>query len=198
MSITDLAEACEVGDTSVFRFCKTMDLKGYQEFKMMLSLSISKGQEQVDQFTGNNISMEDSFGELARKVLNTNINALNETFSMIKEEDIDRAITLIHRARRVFFFGVGASMLTAMKAMNKFMRIENKVFCIQDSHMQAMAAATMDERYSSYFFLFRSNQGYHPCGRGSEAVRRQDYLYYPFCEITSERLFGCHPFIRSQ
>ena len=41
---------------------------------MMLSLSISKGQEQVDQFTGNNISMEDSFGELARKVLNTNIN----------------------------------------------------------------------------------------------------------------------------
>ena len=24
MSITDLAEACDVGDTSVFRFCKTM------------------------------------------------------------------------------------------------------------------------------------------------------------------------------
>ena len=69
---------------------------------MMLSLSISKGQEQVDQFTGNNISMEDSFGELARKVLNTNINALNETFSMIKEEDIDRAITLIHRAEECF------------------------------------------------------------------------------------------------
>ena len=154
MSITDLAEACEVGDTSVFRFCKTMDLKGYQEFKMMLSLSISKGQEQVDQFTGNNISMEDSFGELARKVLNTNINALNETFSMIKEEDIDRAITLIHRARRVFFFGVGASMLTAMKAMNKFMRIENKVFCIQDSHMQAMAAATMDERDTAVIFSY--------------------------------------------
>ena len=154
MSITDLAEACEVGDTSVFRFCKTMDLKGYQEFKMMLSLSISKGQEQVDQFTGNNISMEDSFGELARKVLNTNINALNETFSMIREEDIERAITLIHGARKVFFFGVGASMLTAMKAMNKFMRIENKVFCIQDSHMQAMAAATMDERDVAVVFSY--------------------------------------------
>ena len=73
----------------MFRFCKTMDLKGYQEFKMMLSLSISKGQEQVDQFTGNNISMEDSFGELARKVLNTNINALNETFSMIVKRTLN-------------------------------------------------------------------------------------------------------------
>ena len=30
MSITDLAEACGVGDTTVFRFCNTMELKGYQ------------------------------------------------------------------------------------------------------------------------------------------------------------------------
>ena len=28
MSISDLAETCRVGDTSVFRFCKTMNLKG--------------------------------------------------------------------------------------------------------------------------------------------------------------------------
>ena len=39
-SITELAEICGVGDTSVFRFCKTMNCKGYQEFKMMLSLSM--------------------------------------------------------------------------------------------------------------------------------------------------------------
>ena len=45
-------------------------------------------------------------------------------------------------------------MLTAMKAMNKFMRIENKVFCIQDSHMQAMAAATMDERDTAVIFSY--------------------------------------------
>ena len=34
MSITDLADACEVGDASVYRFCRTMKLQGYQEFKM--------------------------------------------------------------------------------------------------------------------------------------------------------------------
>ena len=154
MSITDLAEACDVGDTSVFRFCKTMDLKGYQEFKMMLSLSISKGQEEVDQFTGNNISMEDSFLELAKKVLNTNINALTETYSMIREDEMEKAIVMLHKARRIYFFGVGASMLTAMKAMNKFMRIENKVFCIQDSHMQAMAAATMSPQDVAVAFSY--------------------------------------------
>ena len=30
-----------------------------------------------------------------------------------------------------------------MKTMNKFLRIEPKVYCLQDSHMQAMAAATL-------------------------------------------------------
>lgn len=154
MSITDLAEACEVGDTSVFRFCKTMDLKGYQEFKMVLSLSINEGQEGMDQYTGNNISMNDTFGELAKKVLNTNINALTETYSLIKEEDVDKAINMLHEAKKVYFFGVGASMLTAMKAMNKFLRIENKVFCIQDSHMQAMVAATMTSEDLAVLFSY--------------------------------------------
>ena len=34
MSITDLSEACKVADASVHRFCRTMKLKGYQEFKI--------------------------------------------------------------------------------------------------------------------------------------------------------------------
>ncbi len=154
MSISDLAEACKVGDTSVFRFCKTMDLKGYQEFKMVLSLSINEGQDGMDQFTGNNISMDDTFGELAKKVLNTNINALMETYSLIREDEMDRAINMLHEARIIYFFGVGASMLTAMKAMNKFLRIENKVFCIQDTHMQSMVASTMTSEDVAVLFSY--------------------------------------------
>src|SRR5690625_3969871 len=41
MSITDLAEACHVGESSIFRFCKTLDLRGYQEFKIALAHSTS-------------------------------------------------------------------------------------------------------------------------------------------------------------
>lgn len=140
MSITDLAEASGVGDTSVFRFCKTMELKGYQEFKMMLSLSINDTQE--EQFTGN-VSLNDSFQELAYKVLNTNINALTESYSLLDSEQFGKAIDMLYQAKRIYFFGVGASLLTALKGMNKFLRITPKVYCIQDTHIQAMSAATM-------------------------------------------------------
>lgn len=140
MSITDLAEACGVGDTSVFRFCKTMELKGYQEFKMKLSLGMSDSPQEP--FTGN-ISLTDSFQELSYKVLSTNINALTEAYSLLDEDQFRKAIDFLHEAQRVYFFGVGASLLTALKAMNKFLRTIPKVYCIQDSHIQAMAAATM-------------------------------------------------------
>lgn len=153
MSITDLAEVCEVGDTSVFRFCKTLNLKGYQEFKMMLSLSLHDGRTGFGQLTGD-ISLEDTFGELSQKVLNTNVNALKETYSLLNEENFDKVIHYLHEAKRICFFGVGASMLTAMKAANKFLRIEPKVYCVQDSHMQAMVASMMGEGEAAVIFSY--------------------------------------------
>lgn len=155
MSISDLAEVCDVGDTSVFRFCKTMNVKGYQEFKMLLSLSMRGGAgEEKDVFAGKNISLDDDLAELAKKVLATNVSALQETCSLIDLEQLSQAITAFHRAKRIIFFGVGASMLTAMKAMNKFLRIEPKAYCVQDAHMQAMLASTMDEDDVAVLFSY--------------------------------------------
>ena len=153
MSITDLAEACQVGDTSVFRFCKSMELKGYQEFKMVLSLSLNENDKGSSRFSGN-ISLDDTFQELAQKVLNTNIHALTETHSLLDESVFNQAIDCLHEAKKVYFFGVGASVLTALKAANKFLRIEPKVYCIQDSHMQAMVASMMSPEEVAVVFSY--------------------------------------------
>ena len=40
-TINDLAKICNVGETSVFRFCRTLSLNGYQDFKLSLALSTS-------------------------------------------------------------------------------------------------------------------------------------------------------------
>lgn len=144
MSITDLADACNVGESSVFRFCKTMNLKGYQEFKIVLAHSISQ-EEETPQLNGK-ITMQDTIGELSSKILSTNISALTETFNLINENDISKAIESMIGADRVHFFGVGASLMTAMEAKNKFMRITNKTECSIDSHLQIMSAALMTEK----------------------------------------------------
>ncbi len=144
MSITDLADACNVGESSVFRFCKTMDLKGYQEFKIVLAHSISLDNEPPQ--LSSRITMQDTIGELATKALTSNVNALTETYNLITENDIANAVESMVQAERIHFFGVGSSLMTAMEAKNKFMRITNKTECSLDSHLQVMSAALMTEK----------------------------------------------------
>jgi len=143
MSITDLADACAVGDTSVFRFCRTLRLQGYQEFKMNLAQAINSEDGGTAQFAGE-IKLDYSITDVARKVLGTNIAALNETFDLIKPDDITQAVDMIQKARRVVFFGVGSSLATALEANNKFMRITGKTSCLFDSHLQAMTAGLLE------------------------------------------------------
>ncbi len=153
MSISDLAEACDVGDTSVFRFCKTMNMKGYQEFKMTLSLSMRSGREELPE-TEERIRLEDDISDLAKKVLTENISAIQETYSLLDLKQVTLAMDAISRAKRVIFFGVGASMLTAMKAMNKFLRVEPKVYCSEVANVQLMIASMMGPEDAAVIFSY--------------------------------------------
>lgn len=140
MSITDLAEACNVGESSVFRFCKTLKLRGYQEFKIALAHNISE--DEIPQLSSK-ITMQDTVDELSSKMLTANINALTETHNLINTNDVSKAVDMIIKGSRIHFFGVGASLMTAMEAKNKFMRITSKTECSLDSHLQIMSASLM-------------------------------------------------------
>ncbi|WP_071459191.1 MurR/RpiR family transcriptional regulator [Bacillus massilinigeriensis] len=144
MSITDIADACNVGESSVFRFCKTMNLKGYQEFKIVLAHSISL-EDETPQLSSQ-ITMQDTIPELSSKILSTNVHALTETYNFINEQDVEKAVERMIQAERIHFFGVGSSLMTAMEAKNKFMRITNKTECSIDSHLQIMSASLLTER----------------------------------------------------
>ena len=154
MSISDLAGACDVGDTSVFRFCKTMNVKGYQEFKMMLSLSMRASESPLTDTEDTTITLEDNISELAKKVLSENVYAIQETYSLIDVKQMTAAMDALSSAKRIVFFGVGTSMLTAMKAMNKFLRIEPKVICNMDANMQLITASTLTDQDVALIFSY--------------------------------------------
>lgn len=141
MSITDLAEVCRVGESSVFRFCKTLKLRGYQEFKIALAHNATNDDEMPQ--LSSKVTMEDTIEELSSKMLSANINALTETHNLIDFKDVARAVDLIITGDRIHFFGVGSSLMTALEAKNKFMRVTNKTECTIDSHLQIMSASLM-------------------------------------------------------
>lgn len=152
-SITDLAEMCGVGDTTVFRFCKALKLNGYQEFKMLLAQDIANKKGSNNAIVGT-IDIEDDVKTLCKKALSTNIAALNETFNVLDFDAITKAVDMISAAKRIHFFGMGSSGVIALEAKQKFMRILPNVEFVSDCHMQYMAASLLDSRDLAIIFSY--------------------------------------------
>ncbi len=152
MSITDLADECRVGDTSVYRFCRSMGLQGYQEFKMKLSLSLPEGNE--EEKMKSNEDLNEHFDMLAQKILQKHASALRATYRLLNQEEFYRMLSMFDKAKNIFFFGVGDSLQSALDARNKFIRITNKVRCITDTHIQAMAASMFSPEDLLFIFSY--------------------------------------------
>ncbi len=154
LSITELAELSGVGDASVFRFCKSLDLKGYQDFKLQLSLGLTNDAvKSADERNGVNSSLEQRLLALRNKTKQT----IEETLDLLDHETLEGIVRDMLQAKRMFFCGVGTSMLSAMEAMNRFMRINTNAFAFVDAHMQAMAASLFTPGDIVFVFSYSGN-----------------------------------------
>ena len=143
MSISELAEVCDVGDTSVFRFCRHLDKKGYMDFKMDLAQTLTSRDELG---VNNAVSPDDTSIEAsAQRAINDATAAMHETLNMNGTNNIKTVAEMMHKAKRVFFFGAGSSMASAYDSYCRFMRVSPKMVCLFDPHMQSMYASMLQE-----------------------------------------------------
>lgn len=142
MSITQTAMYCGVSDTSVFRFCRMLNLEGYQDFKMSLVQSLSNGGASLSTLS-DQISVKDDTDEVCRKLLAANIEVLKQTYDQLDSEKIRRAVAMIESARMIHFYGMGSSGVIALEAKNRFARILPNLVFEADSHMQEMSSALL-------------------------------------------------------
>ncbi|NMA61323.1 MAG: MurR/RpiR family transcriptional regulator [Firmicutes bacterium] len=142
LSVTQLAEGVGVGDSTVIRFCQNAGFRGYQELKLVLARDLVEPSEDLS----GGITFDDSLEVMARKVSSANKNALEDTTKMLDLVELERAIEALVQARKIEFYGVGASGITALDAKNRFMRLGLICDAATDSHIQMMSAAVLDER----------------------------------------------------
>jgi DNA-binding MurR/RpiR family transcriptional regulator len=142
-SITDFAEISEVGDATVLRFCRKIGFKSYQSFKLELAKELSIQNNPAVSTLNDEFNTNDSLEEIARKTVNLNISAINETLTLIDLKEIHNAVELMISAKKIYFFGSGVSQITAQDAVYKFTRIGFNVETYVDYHMQLMQASLL-------------------------------------------------------
>lgn len=136
-SVTDLAEAAEVGETTVIRFCRKLGYGGFQEFKLAIAQDLVSPSQQVY----GKIDEKDAIGVICQKMTLLNTETLNDTLSLLNEAELTKATDAFITGKRLFFFGVGSSGITAAGAQYRFMRLGFDAHCASDGHIIAMNCA---------------------------------------------------------
>lgn len=153
MSISEMAEACDVAKATISRFCRRMGYDGYSAFRLAIAMATASRPVSSTPLSGE-ISASDSIGALSDKVAAAEISAINETKALIQPQAIRQAVEILQASNKVLCMGQGASMLMAEEMAHLFMTAFTGYFAIGDSHTQIMTAANLSEGDTIFYFSY--------------------------------------------
>lgn len=142
MRIVDLAQEAHVSEPTVVRFCRAIDCNGFQSFKLELAQYLVNN-PRVEQF---NLDEKDSAREYTAKVFDALLDTLQRVRESIDTDSIETAVAELAKARRVEFYGFGASSAVAIDAQHKFFRLQISSAAYSDPHIQAMSALSLGDQ----------------------------------------------------
>ena len=119
LSIGELATQCNVSDPTVVRFCRSMGLGGYRDFRAKLASTLHHPENYLHQDVGEH----DTPALALNKVIDNAIKGLIELRNHTSNMPFDEAVALMTQAKQLTFVGLGASGYVARDAKHKFFRL---------------------------------------------------------------------------
>ena len=139
MRIVDLAAAVGVSEPTVVRFCRAIGCEGFQNFKLAVAQSGVRDPASNDF----RLSELDTARDYTYSVFDTTMSTLQRVRDTLDPDAIEIAVDALGNARRVEFYGFGASSPVAIDAQHKFFRLQIASSAYSDPHIQAMAAMSL-------------------------------------------------------
>ncbi|MBY0147065.1 MurR/RpiR family transcriptional regulator [Neobacillus niacini] len=139
LSITEVAERSETSESSVVRLCKRLGYKGFQDLKIHLAKEVIAPEKQIHEV----IEKGDDVVVIKKKVFQSNIQALYDSIEVCSDEELQKAVSAISKARLIEFYGTGGSGTVAFDAQHKLLKLGVKSFAYNDSVLQAMSASVL-------------------------------------------------------
>lgn len=139
LSISSLAEACGVAEATIFRFCRALGFDGYNGMRIALARAGAEHGSHIPDLPQAGADTATLCSHAAASFQA----AITGTQSVLDPDAVDKAATILQRARQVFCMGQGGSMVLAEDIWVRFSTISTKFHTAGDSHMQMMAASLM-------------------------------------------------------
>jgi len=151
MTISELAAAAGVADSTVTRFVKELGLGGYQSLRVGIaeSLMTERGEseeERQGRYVYEGITQLDSSASIVAKIAGGGMQALQRTGAGLDPQAVDRATDLIERANVLLFCCMGSSSIAGEEGVMRFVRAGKKCLLFRDQSLQLMSATIADPR----------------------------------------------------
>lgn len=150
-SINQVSARLNVADATVFRFCRRLEFKGFQEMKIILASDIARRRRDEH---GDGRFKDDEVMQLSEKVFQNNIRTLENTFQILNSASFKRAVAILTCSEKVVFFGSGDSCLAAQDAYRKFVRAGIPVYAPLDGELQRVSAGQLNGRDAAVFIAY--------------------------------------------
>ena len=140
-TVAETARKAGVSEPTVMRFCAALGFEGFQDFKLKLAHSVALGVPATQSV----LNSTDTPQTLIDKVFDYTMTSLDWARRQLDQEAVARAIDILVHAKRIEFFGFGASWIVAADAQQKFPLFGVPCTVHTDSHQQFIAASMMQE-----------------------------------------------------
>lgn len=130
---------------AIIRFSKKLGYKGFTELKVDLAKDGNK--DTINDPFNEKITKDDTLQSIIQKTRQSDLNTVEETYQLLRTEDLNQAIQKLNKAKRIYLLGFGASGVCCLDFTQKLTRVGKEVIFYQDFHMQfaAMAHLTKDD-----------------------------------------------------
>lgn len=139
-TLLEISKNINVGEATIIRFVRRIGFSGFQDLKLEIAKETNTDDENST-ISGENNNYENYIEENAERIVQT----ITNTKATLIKDNLNLAIKIITDAKRVFFYGVGASGFTANEAQVRFMRLGVIGSSVIDPHFQSMYSSIIND-----------------------------------------------------
>lgn len=141
LPLARIAAAVAVSEPTVVRFCRSVGSKGFSDFKVRVAQDLASTELLVHA----DVRPGDDANDILTKVMGRSIRELSSVRRSLDAGRIEKAVDALRAARRIDFYGVGASGFVVADAQNKFFRLGVPCTAYSDAPTMQQASAVADE-----------------------------------------------------
>ena len=139
LSARDIAEKTNTSAPTVVRFAKKLGFSSLNEMKLKISINLEKKENARDfKYLDGDLDIRG----IVCGIRDSIHSVIDDTVSLINEEDLEKAIDLLIKAKNIYVYGVGSSSLVGLDLYHKLARINKTCIVHVDTHLQ-MASSTL-------------------------------------------------------